>query len=154
MTLVKVPKMTRAARRFAELLAELGREEGGERWQTPVAKRLGISQSTVSRSLRGERGVGADAIESAVTVLRLNPQYFFGSRDPESYHEYVTKDPPYQAWRDFLATDAGRRMTLDERRTLAEMRLYGRESTVDLYTAWLLALRGHSTPAQSRGASA
>jgi transcriptional regulator with XRE-family HTH domain len=144
----------RAAARYVRLAEEIGREVGLKYgWPSEAARRLGVSQSYLSRLLSKERtSIGLDKVQRAIKRMHLSPDYFYGPREPASYHDYMTgREPPYAAWAEFIATEVGRSMTPDERSTMATTRFHG-EPTVALYQGWLLHMRGQIKSSTSEAA--
>lgn len=133
----------RPAARYIQLIRELAEEIGGERWRSEAGRRLGVDSSYVSRLFDGERiSVGNDAIERAISNMRINSQYFYGPIEPRSYRDYTGNEPPYKAWRDFLATDDGRAADPRHKAILASVDWpEGQSPTVRLYKLMLLNLQ-------------
>ena len=52
-----------------ELLSAAGQALYGDRWQTPMARLLGVSDRTVRRWVAGQRPVPWDALAVALTAL-------------------------------------------------------------------------------------
>lgn len=140
---------TRLVMLVRELKAEYEQEHGRERgWQSAIAERLSIDQGILSALMAQKRtSVGMKYVENARKACGIKHEYFFGSREPRSYHDYVggDMDAPYQAWFEFVTTELGRSMSPAERVTLASIRFDGREPTVTLYQVFLLDLRGHGS---------
>ena len=88
------PMSTRlSSRRYALLVDQLGDELGrAYGWQSRVARRLGIDQSTINRLVRRERAtVGSDAIDRAVLRLRIDSRFFYDASlgDDPDYRDYA-----------------------------------------------------------------
>jgi transcriptional regulator with XRE-family HTH domain len=136
----------RPVRRYLKLINELWEERGGAHGaQTALANLVGVSQGYMSKLLNGHRvSVGVEAIDGAIHGLRLNPLYFFGSKEPRTYRDYVNHEPPFAEWREFLATDLGKSLTDAERDAFRSLDLSSWEPSVAFYQQVLLAIRGLS----------
>lgn len=137
------PKDDPCTRRYLALVDELMREESSVRpagAQTRVAERIGASQSGLAKIMGNTRGVGVEVLHAAVRSLRIDPRYFFDRREPATYREYMTSEPPFPAWREFLESPAGRELDDAERRALASIDLAEFEPSADFYEAVLFAL--------------
>lgn len=141
----------RAKRRYLQLVEELGAEEGAPAhgWTTAVARRLGISQSYLSRLSRRERvGVGPEIVDKAISRLRVRRAYFYDAREPASYKEYLGKEPVFQGWRDFIDSPVGQDVTEQERTALAAFLIPdGGEPSAAFYEGVLHMMRGRITRA-------
>jgi transcriptional regulator with XRE-family HTH domain len=71
--------------RYVELVEQLGDKAGrAHGWRRRVAEQLGISESTLSKILKGTRVVGMDLAERATQRLKLGSDYFWAERHPEA----------------------------------------------------------------------
>lgn len=155
---VNTPDVTtegdRAKRRFLRLIEELGTEEGapGYGWKSRVARRLNLSQGYVNRLISKERvSVGADSIDKVVQRLRIDRKYFYDAREPSSYKEYSSnsKEPVFQAWKEFRESPIGSAINEAERAALATFAVPdGGEPTVAFYEGVLYMMQNRITPAE------
>lgn len=72
------------------------------------------------------------------TIRRLAE--VFGVTLDELAGTMAGQDPPFEAWRAFVASPRGQTMTPEQRRTLAGIPWRGMEPTVEAYSALLLGL--------------
>jgi hypothetical protein len=82
-----------------------GRPRNPERGAiTAVAKRVGKSQSFISRLLYEGRNAGEDSIQVAMERLKLRGEFFTSDEKPRSYRDYVGRanEPANTAWKAFL----------------------------------------------------
>lgn len=136
----------RASKRYIQLIEELGNEGEGRihGWQTRVARQVNIDQSYISRLARKEKiAPRANAIERAITALKLRPEFFYGVPEPRSYHDYTFgNEPVFQGWIEFRADHLGRSITPEERTALTSLVLPdGWDPTKGFYDGMLLNLR-------------
>lgn len=144
----------RASRRYLQLVEELIREYADknpgatarvkERGAiSAVAEQLDVSQGHVSRLLARERGARDGLIRTAMARLRIREEYFYGLKEPATYHDYVGhgKEPIFPAWKEFLEKRNGE-LKKDERDAVAAAPVpEGYEPTVAFYESHLFAHR-------------
>jgi transcriptional regulator with XRE-family HTH domain len=103
--------------------------------RSQLQRALGLAYTTILAWEQDKSAPNAENLNALSVLLHVSPSYLLGE------DQHVT-EPQYQAWREFLSTDAGQQMTPAERRTLGSMRMdEGIEPSVSLYRSLLVALR-------------
>lgn len=79
MVMVRVPSptMLQVGRRLADALAEAGMNQAG------LARRLGVSEATVSRWLNAEVAINVRQLETLATMFDKPTWYFLGAGPPD-----------------------------------------------------------------------
>lgn len=121
----------------SELLAVLIAKHGEKQ---ALADKLGTTYVTVNRWTNG-KGFNDDNQRRVARALRL-PEDYFASPDLAATRERQRE----AAFAAFTATELGKSMSDNERRTLGDVRFFGSRPTPELYASWLLSLRGMAKP--------
>lgn len=119
---------------------------------TAARERRGLSKAELARQIgkpgpsgwrlvqkweTGENRPDRESFAALVRVLAVTPDELMGTA--------LGQDPPFAAWKDFLATPEGQSMDEGERRALQALAWpSGREPTVAGYIMLLAAIRGGS----------
>lgn len=130
----------RQKRRFVEMLREIVAEEGGN--ATAAGRRLGLTQSYVSKLLSGERSIGLVKMNKAVERIGLDRAYFSGPVG-RSYRAYLRFVEPHPALRAFLSGPIGKEVSAEERAMLEGWSSERMEPTERIYELILTGIREH-----------
>jgi transcriptional regulator with XRE-family HTH domain len=105
-----------------------------------LARALGHrDQSQVSKWISGTKEPGSGSLRRVAEILAVTVDELLGVAEGQ--------EPPFEAWQEFLATDAGQSMTPGERRALCAFAWPPElEPTVSGYVALLGAMRVGTRP--------